>query len=99
VHPPVDVHDYWLGGKNHFAADRAAGDEAVRAYPDMAESCRENRGFLRRAVEKLTKDGIRQFLDVGTGLPSGNNTHEVAQAIAPSSRIGTGTQPARRPSG
>jgi hypothetical protein len=81
------VYDYWLGGKNHFAADRAAGDAAVRAYPDMAESCRENRGFLRRAVEQLTRDGIRQFLDVGTGLPSSNNTHEVAQAIAPSSRI------------
>jgi hypothetical protein len=81
------VYDYWLGGKNHFAADRAAGDEAVRAYPDMAESCRENRGFLRRAVELLATDGIRQFLDVGTGLPSASNTHEVAQAVAPSSRI------------
>lgn len=53
----------------------------------MAESCRENRGFLRRAVEQLATDGIRQLLDVGTGLPSANNAHEVARAVAPSSRI------------
>jgi hypothetical protein len=82
------VYDYWLGGKDHFAADREAGDEAIRAYPDMRSSVRANRAFLRRAVQYLTAEaGIRQFLDIGTGLPSANNTHEVAQAIAPESRI------------
>ena len=81
------VYDYWLGGKNHFAADREVGDLAMSAYPDMAESCQHNRAFLRRAVEYAAKAGIRQFLDVGTGLPSANNTHEVAQSIAPESRV------------
>lgn len=81
------IYDYWLGGKDHFEADRVAGDAAVRAYPDMAESCRHNRAFLRRAVEYAARAGIRQFLDVGTGLPSQDNTHEVAQAIAPDSRV------------
>ena len=81
------VYDYWLGGKNHFAADREAGDLAISVYPDMAESCQHNRAFLRRAVAYAAKAGIRQFLDVGTGLPSANNTHEVAQSIAPESRV------------
>jgi SAM-dependent methyltransferase len=82
------VYDYWLGGKDHFAADREAGDEAIRAYPDTRSSVRANRAFLRRAVRFLTaEEGIRQFLDIGTGLPSANNTHEVAQAIAPESRV------------
>jgi hypothetical protein len=82
------IYDYWLGGKDHFAADREAGDEAIRAYPDMHSSVRANRAFLRRAVRYLAAEaGIRQFLDIGTGLPSANNTHEVAQAIAPASRI------------
>jgi hypothetical protein len=82
------VYDYWLGGKDHFAADRETGDEAIRAYPDMRSSVRANRAFLRRSVRYLTEEaGIRQFLDVGTGLPSANNTHEVAQAAAPESRV------------
>jgi SAM-dependent methyltransferase len=81
------VYDYWLGGKDNFAADRVAGNEAVRAYPDMYMSVRQNRAFLRRAVAYLADAGIRQILDVGTGLPSANNTHEVAQAIAPESRV------------
>ena len=81
------VYDYWLGGKNHFAADREAGDEAVRAYPDMHMSVRQNRAFLQRAVRYLAGAGIRQFLDIGTGLPSADNTHEVAQAVAPESRV------------
>ena len=81
------VYDYWLGGKNHFAADREAGDEAVRAYPDMYMSVRQNRAFLQRAVRYLAGAGIRQFLDIGTGLPSSDNTHEVAQSIAPESRV------------
>src|SRR6201996_4015671 len=82
------VYDYWLGGKNHFAADRETGDEAIRAYPDMRSSVQANRAFLKRSVQYLTEEaGIRQFLDVGTGLPSANNTHEVAQAAAPESRV------------
>ena len=82
------VYDYWVGGKNNYAVDREAGDEAIRAYPDMRSSVRANRAFLRRSVRYLAEEaGIRQFLDVGTGLPSAGNTHEVAQAAAPESRI------------
>jgi S-adenosyl methyltransferase len=82
------VYNYWLGGKDNFAADRAAGEQAMAAYPDIALSARANRAFLRRAVHFLAVDaGIRQFLDIGTGIPSANNTHEVAQAVAPESRI------------
>jgi hypothetical protein len=82
------VYNYWLGGKDHFAADREAADEAIRAYPDMYSSVRANRAFLRRTVSYLTAEaGIRQFLDIGTGLPSASNTHEVAQNITPQSRV------------
>lgn len=82
------VYDYWLGGKDHFEADREVGDEAIRAYPDTRSSVRANRAFLRRSVRYLAAEaGIRQFLDIGTGLPSANNTHEVAQTIAPESRV------------
>jgi hypothetical protein len=82
------VYDYWLGGKDHFAADRAAGDEAIRAFPGIVLSARANRAFLARAARFLAADaGIRQFLDIGTGIPTGNNTHEVVQAVAPDSRI------------
>jgi SAM-dependent methyltransferase len=82
------VYDYWLGGKDNFAVDRAAGDQAIRAFPDIAVSARANRAFLARAVRFLVGEaGIRQFLDIGTGLPTGNNTHEVAQYVAPESRV------------
>jgi len=82
------VHDYWLGGKDNFAADRAAGDAVIAAYPGIVESVRANRAFLARAVRFLaTEAGIRQFLDIGTGIPASNNTHEVAQAAAPASRV------------
>jgi SAM-dependent methyltransferase len=82
------VYNYWLGGKDHYAADREAGDEAIRTYPGMRLSARANRAFLRRTVRFLAaEEGIRQFIDIGTGLPSANNTHEVAQATAPESRI------------
>jgi hypothetical protein len=82
------VYNYWLGGKDNFAADRAAGEQAMAAYPDIALSARANRAFLRRAVHFLAGEaGIRQFLDIGTGIPSANNTHEVAQSVAPDSRI------------
>ena len=82
------VYDYWLGGKDNFAADRAAGDQAIAAYPDIVYSVRANRAFLARVVRFLAADcGIRQFLDIGTGIPTANNTHEVAQSVAPDSRI------------
>ncbi len=82
------VYDYWLGGKDNFAADRAAGDHAIAAYPDIVFSVRANRAFLARAVHYLAAEvGIRQFLDIGTGIPSANNTHEVAQAVAREARV------------
>ncbi len=82
------VHDYWLGGKDHFAADRAAGDAVIAAYPGIVESVRANRAFLARVVRFLAAEaGIRQFLDIGTGIPTANNTHEVAQAVAPECRV------------
>ena len=82
------VYDYWLDGKDHFAVDREAGDKTVQAYPDMLSSVRANRAFLRRTVRYLAAEaGIRQFLDIGTGLPSADNTHEVAQGVAPESRV------------
>jgi hypothetical protein len=82
------VQDYWLGGKDHFEADRIAGDEAIAQLPDMVASVRNTRAFLGRSVRFLTQEkGIRQFLDVGTGIPTAANTHEVAQRIAPESRI------------
>jgi hypothetical protein len=82
------VYNYWLGGKDYFAADRAAGEQAIKAFPDIVLSARANRAFLARAVRFLAGEaGIRQFLDIGTGIPSANNTHEVAQSVAPDSRI------------
>src|SRR6202000_772808 len=82
------VYDYWLGGKDNFSADRAAGDEAIQAYPQLVSSVRANRAFLARTVRYLAAEvGIRQFLDVGTGIPSASNTHEVAQAIAPEAPV------------
>jgi hypothetical protein len=82
------VYNYWLGGKDNFAADRAAGEQSIKAFPNIVLSARANRAFLARAVQFLAGEvGIRQFLDIGTGIPSANNTHEVAQAVAPDSRI------------
>ena len=82
------VYNYWLGGKDNFAADRAAGEQAIKAFPGIPLSARSNRAFLARAVRFLAGDaGIRQFLDIGTGIPSANNTHEVAQSAAPTSRV------------
>jgi hypothetical protein len=82
------VYDYWLGGKNNYAADREAGDQAIQAYPDLVLSVRANRAFLARTVRYLAGEGgIRQFLDIGTGIPSANNTHEVAQSVAPDCRV------------
>ncbi len=82
------VYNYWLGGKDNFAADRAAAEQAMAAFPDIVYSARANRAFLRRAVTYLAGTaGIRQFLDIGTGIPSANNTHEVAQSVTADCRI------------
>jgi hypothetical protein len=82
------VYDYWLGGKDNFPADRAAAEQAIAAYPDIVLSVRANRAFLARVVRYLAGEaGIRQFLDIGTGIPAANNTHEVAQYVAPESGV------------
>jgi S-adenosyl methyltransferase len=82
------VQNYWLGGKDHFEADRIAGDEVITLLPDTVASVRNNRAFLGRTVRFLAGEaGIRQFLDIGTGIPTASNTHEVAQALAPESKI------------
>jgi hypothetical protein len=82
------VYDYWLGGKTNFASDRVAARAAVRAAPHVVEGVRGNRAFLARAVRYLVgQAGIRQFLDIGTGIPAADNTHEVAQDLAPGSRV------------
>jgi hypothetical protein len=82
------VYNYWLGGRDHFAADRAAGEATVRAFPGIRQSAQANRAFLARVVRHLAQtEGIRQFLDIGTGLPTADNTHQVAQAAAPDSRV------------
>jgi hypothetical protein len=82
------VWNHWLGGKDNFAADRAVGEQILQFLPNMQTTARADRAFLGRAVRYLAGEaGIRQFLDVGTGLPTADNTHEVAQAVAPESRI------------
>ena len=82
------VYDYWLGGKDNFAADRELGERTLQAYPNLVFSVRANRAFLARTVRFLAGErGIRQFLDIGTGIPTANNTHEVAQRAAPECRI------------
>jgi S-adenosyl methyltransferase len=82
------IWNYWLGGKDNYAVDRAAGDAYVKVYPGIVDVARAGRAFLARAVRYLAIEaGIRQFLDVGTGLPTADNTHQIAQAAAPQSRI------------
>jgi hypothetical protein len=82
------VYDYYLGGKDHFAADRETAQKAMRSWGAVRTAVRENRAFLGRAVRYLVAEaGIRQFLDIGTGLPSADNVHEVAQAATPESRV------------
>ena len=82
------VYDYWLGGKDNFASDRAAAEAAMREDPNVVEGVRGNRAFLARAVRYLAAQaGVRQFLDIGTGIPAADNTHEVAQDVAPECRV------------
>jgi hypothetical protein len=82
------VWNYWLGGKDNFAVDRQLGDQIKQTFPDIVPIARAARRFLSRAVTYLAREaGVRQFLDIGPGLPSADNTHEVAQRIAPESRV------------
>ena len=82
------MYDYLLGGKDNYAADRAAAEAVLGVYPDMAFTAKANRAFLGRVVRYLAGEaGIRQFLDIGTGIPTAGNLHQVAQAIAPETRV------------
>lgn len=85
---PARRYNYWLGGKDNFEADRASGDEIARMFPTVRVAAVENRAFMRRVVTLLAKEaGVRQFLDIGCGIPAPNNTHEIAQAIIPAARV------------
>jgi len=85
---PARMYDYYLGGKNHFAADRAVADRALESWPSGRIGLRENRRFLGRVVRYLAVEaGITQFLDIGSGLPTTKNVHEMAQAVNPTSRV------------
>jgi hypothetical protein len=82
------IWNYWLGGKDNYAVDREAGDQFSAIYPGIVDIARADRAFLGRVIRYLAGEaGIRQFLDVGTGLPTADNTHQVAQRVAPQSRI------------
>jgi hypothetical protein len=82
------IWNYWLGGKDNYPIDREIGDEFLAIFPGQADIARQSRAFLRRVVRYLAAEaGIRQFLDIGTGLPTADNTHQVAQQVAPESRI------------
>src|SRR3954464_3106291 len=85
---PARRYNYWLGGKDNFAADRESGDLLAKASPAARIAARANRAFLKRGVRYLAAEvGLRQFLDIGTGLPTADNTHEVAQGVAPDARV------------
>jgi len=87
VADPARVYNFWLGGKDHFESDRLAAAAGASAFPGTVQSVRANRAFLARAVRYLAEAGIRQFIDIGAGLPSTGNTHEIAQAVAPDARV------------
>src|SRR5712671_1325121 len=85
---PARVYDYWLGGKDNFAADREAAERVLAIAPGLRFRVRANRAFLGRVTRYLAGDaGLRQFLDIGTGIPAAANTHEVAQRAAPDARV------------
>jgi len=81
------MYDYWLGGFHHFAVDRAAAEELVALYPALPQVARANRAALRRVVTFLAEQGIDQFLDIGSGIPTVGNVHEVAQRSNPAARV------------
>jgi SAM-dependent methyltransferase len=84
---PARIYDYWLGGKDNFAADRKAAQRALELVPEFLDYARGNRQFMVRAVRFLAESGIRQFLDIGTGLPTSPNAHEVAQSVDPDAHL------------
>jgi hypothetical protein len=84
---PARRYNYWLGGNVHFPVDRASGDAIAAAFPVVVELARANRAFQRRAVRHLAQAGVGQFLDIGTGLPAPDNTHEVARRVTPAARV------------
>ena len=85
---PARVYGYWLGGKDHYPADREVAEEVIRCRPQVVTGARANRAFLTRVVRYLAGEcGVRQFLDIGTGLPAPDSTHQVAQTIAPVGRV------------
>jgi hypothetical protein len=85
---PARIYDYWLGGKDNFAPDREAAEKVIEVFPGIIPGVQANRAFLGRAVRYLADEaGVRQFLDIGTGIPTKSNVHEVAQEVAPESRI------------
>jgi hypothetical protein len=82
------IYDYWLGGKDNFAVDRGVGEAMIKAIPGMRYMAKENRKFVHRVARELVRtEGIRQFLDIGTGIPTRPNLHEVAQDIEPTTRV------------
>lgn len=84
---PARVYDYWLGGASNFAADRALAEQITKLMPGVREACRFNRAFLRRAAIFMLDAGIRQFLDIGSGIPTAGNVHEIALQASQDSRI------------
>lgn len=80
------MYDYYLGGSHNFPADRALGEEVIRAFPDSRELCQANRAFLHRALAALCEDGVEQFLDLGSGIPTVSNVHEVVRELNPAAR-------------
>jgi SAM-dependent methyltransferase len=81
------IYDYILGGKDHYAIDRAAGDASLQLWPALRVNMLENRNFMHRVGRYLAEQGVRQFLDIGTGIPTSPNLHEVVQAVAPDARV------------
>jgi hypothetical protein len=84
---PARVYDYWLGGKDNYLADRRAGDAVKAVRPGVVREVRANRGFMRRAAAYLAGHGVRQFLDIGSGIPTSPNLHEVVQDVDPAGRV------------
>ncbi|WP_371478494.1 SAM-dependent methyltransferase [Kitasatospora sp. NBC_00315] len=84
---PARMYDYYLGGKDNFPADREAAERALAANPEFRSTARANRSFLQRAIRHVAEQGIDQFLDIGTGIPTAGNTHEIAQQVNPQARV------------
>ncbi|MET8182267.1 SAM-dependent methyltransferase [Streptomyces sp. NPDC005336] len=84
---PARMYDYYLGGKDNYEIDRLAAERIIRESPDILDSARANRDFLLRAVRTVVANGVRQIIDIGTGIPTSPNTHEVAREIAPDTRV------------